>query len=51
MNMKILAHVGLLYFVKKVNEILYFDSFGVENIPEEIKECIGNRNIKANTSK
>ena len=34
-------------FVKK-NEIVYFDSFGVEHIPEEIKEFIGNKNIKAN---
>ena len=30
------------------NEILYFDSFGVEYVPEEIKEFIGNKNIKAN---
>ena len=45
--MKILVHIGLLYFVKK-NEIVYFDSFGVEHIPKEIKEFIGNRNIKAN---
>ena len=30
------------------NEIVYFDSFGVEHIPEEIKESIGNKNIKAN---
>ena len=28
--------------------IVYFDSFGVEYIPEEIKEFIGNKNIKAN---
>ena len=47
MNIKILVHIGLLYFVKK-NEIVYFDSFGVEDIPEEIKKFIGNRNIKAN---
>ena len=46
-NIKILVHIGLLYFVKKV-EIVYFDSFGVEHIPKEIKEFIGNRNIKAN---
>ena len=32
----------------KTNKIVYFDSFGVEHIPEEIKEFIGNRNIKAN---
>ena len=30
------------------NEIVYFDSFGVEHFPEEIKEFIGNRKIKAN---
>ena len=30
------------------NEIVYFDSFGVEYIPEEIKEFIRNKNIKAN---
>ena len=35
-------------FCKKKNEIIYFDSFGVEHIPEEIKEFIGNRNKKAN---
>ena len=28
--------------------IVYFDSFGVEHIPEEIKEFIENKNIKAN---
>ena len=30
------------------SEIIYFDSFGVEHVPEEIKEFIGNKNIKAN---
>ena len=30
------------------NEFVYFDSLGVEYIPEEIKEFIGNKNIKAN---
>ena len=30
------------------NEIAYFDSFGVKHIPKEIKEFIGNKNIKAN---
>ena len=47
MNMQMLVHIGLLYFVKK-NKIIYFDSFGVEHIPEEIKNFIGNKNIKAN---
>ena len=41
----------MLYFVKK-NEIVYFDSFGVEYIPEETKEFIkefpGNKSIKTN---
>ena len=30
------------------NEIAYFDSFVVEHIPEEIKQFVGNKNIKAN---
>ena len=42
MNMQILVHIGLPYFV------VYFDSFSVEHIPEEIKKFIGNKNIKAN---
>ena len=30
------------------NEVIYFDSFGVEHIPEEIIKFISNKNIKAN---
>ena len=45
--MEMLAHIGLLLFCKR-NEVVYFDSFGVEHIPEEIKEFIKNKNIKAN---
>ena len=30
------------------NEVIYFDSFGVEHLPEEIKNFIINKNIKAN---
>ena len=30
------------------NEIVYFNSFGVEHVPEEIKKFVGNENIKAN---
>ena len=30
------------------NEIVYFGSFGVEHVPEEIKEFIENKNIKVN---
>ena len=45
--MQMLVLIGLLYFVQK-NEIVYFDSFGVEHIPEEVKKFIENENIKAN---
>ena len=38
--------LGLLYFV--TSEIVYLDSFGVEHVPEEIKEFVGNKNIIAN---
>ena len=30
------------------SEIVYFYSFGVEHVPKEIKECVGNKNIIAN---
>ena len=30
------------------NEIFYFESFGVEHVPEEMKEFIGNKNMKGN---
>ena len=29
------------------NEIVYFNSFGVEHVPEEIKELVGNKKTKA----
>ena len=29
------------------NEIVYFDNFGVEHAPKEIKEFLGNKSIKA----
>ena len=32
----------------KKNEVIYLDSFAVEHIPEEIKEFIGNKYMKAN---
>ena len=32
----------------KNNEVIYFDSFGVEYIPKEIMEKIKNKNIKSN---
>ena len=30
------------------NNVTYFDSFGVEHVPKEIKKFIGNKKIKAN---
>ena len=30
------------------NEIVYFHSFGVEHVPKEIKEFVGNKYTKAN---
>ena len=37
--------VGL--YVKN-NEVIYFDSFGIEHVSKEIIKFIGNKNIKAN---
>ena len=31
----------------KTNEVIYFDSFGVEHVPKEIKKFIGIKDIKA----
>ena len=50
-NLDQYADVGthwIALFCKR-NEIVYFDSFVVEHVPEEIKEFIENKNIKANT--
>ena len=49
-NLDEYADVGthwVALFCKRI-EIVYFDSFGVEHVPEEIKEFIANKNIKAN---
>ena len=53
-NLDEYANVGTYWialFCKKY-EIVYFDSFGVQNIPEEMKEFIkefpGNKNIETN---
>ena len=46
------ANVGTHWIALLKNEIVYFDSFVLEYIPEEIKEVIkefpGNKNIKTN---
>ena len=33
------------------NNVIYFDSFGVEHIPKEIKKFIGNKNIITNITR
>ena len=42
----VVAHWIALFCNRK--EIVYFDSFGVEHIPEEIQKFIENKNIKTN---
>ena len=32
----------------KTNEAIYFDSFGIEDIPKEINKFIGNSDVKSN---
>ena len=32
----------------KTNKVIYFDSFGIEHIPNEINKFIGNKNIISN---
>ena len=49
-NLDEYADVGthwIALFCKR-SEIVYFDSFGVELVPEEIKEFIRNKSINAN---
>ena len=49
-NLDEYANVGthwITLFCKR-SEIVYLDSFGVEHVPEEVKEFIGNKNIEAN---
>ena len=49
-NLDEYADVGthwIALYVKN-NEVIYFDSFGVEHVPKEIKKLIGNKDIKTN---
>ena len=43
--MKIPVRIGFLYLLKLKS--YFFDSFGIEHIPEEINKFIGNKKIKA----
>ena len=49
-NLDDYADVGTHWIALFCNrsEIVYFDSFGIEHVPEEIKEFFRNKNIKAN---
>ena len=49
-NLDKYADVGThwIAFYVKNNEVIYFDSFGVEHVPKEIKRFIGHKNIKTN---
>ena len=49
-NLDDYADVGTHWIALFCNrsEIVYFDSFGVEHVPEEIKIFVGNKNIIAN---
>ena len=49
-NLDEYAHTGTHWIALfcNISEIVYCNSFGVEHIPEEIKEFMGNRNINAN---
>ena len=49
-NLDEYADVGTHWIALFCNrtEIVYFDSFGVENVPQEIEEFVENKNIIAN---
>ena len=49
-NLDEYADVGTHWIALFCNrsEIIYFDSFGVEHVPEEIKKFIGHKSLKAN---
>ena len=49
-NLDKYADVGTHWIALLCNrsEIVYFDSFGVEHVSEEIKKFIGNKTLKAN---
>ena len=49
-NLDEYADVGThwIAFYVKNNEVIYFDSFGVEHVPKEIMHFIGHKDIKTN---
>ena len=49
-NLDEFSDIGTHWIALYVNNktVTYFDSFGIEHIPKEVKKCIGNRNIITN---
>ena len=49
-NLDAYADVGAHWIAEfcRNNEIIYFDSFGVEHVPKEIEKFIVHKNIKTN---
>ena len=49
-NLDEYSDIGTHWIALYVNNktVTYFDSFGIENIPKEVKKFIGNRNIISN---
>ena len=49
-NLDNYSDIGTHWIALYVNNktVTYFDSFGIENIPKEVKQFIGNRNIISN---
>ena len=49
-NLDKYSDVGIHWIALYVNNktVTYFDSFGIEHIPKEVKKFIGNRNIISN---
>ena len=45
MNIKILVHIGFLYFFKPKYTV-YFHSFGVQHIPKEINKFFDKKKLK-----
>ena len=52
-NLDEYADIGTQWIALYVrdNEVIYFDSFGLENISDEIRKLIGNKNVKTNLFK
>ena len=47
-NLNKYSDIGTHWVALWVNNVTYFDSFGIEHIPKDIKAFINNKNIKTN---